>query len=492
MFKNYFLLGGILGLISAPSMAEESPKNLMIKSTSDLEVEQPEKDQANEDKDEISSDLNKPINLRLVSAQTNSDSSAASTDAAAPAPDAAAPAPKPSILNRPQLTGDWGGMRTKLAEKGFYFEFRQSNFYQGVASGGVSTGGAYTGLMDYIVNVDAHKLGLWEGLAFNVHATTRWGHDILANAGGLTLPNTATLYPLPGDYHGTNITGIMAVQTLFKGKAQILVGKLNVVDLVSGVFPDTLDYGQKGFLNPLSTLVSLPVFRWVGISVWGAGGWLIKDGMASTGLIMVGQRNVTNTLSLKGSFSEGVGFLGFHRFTFEIGGNPGYVLLLGGLSTKEFPSLDPSDWLIIPGAGLQDTAPKKPWNIGAYFYQVLWQEGGKSPRKTQLMLGATAGNDNPNFSGLSLFAKVEAFGPFASRPNDRAGIAVWYSTISGNLKNLVAVGDIFLRDYWGFEVYYNIEITPAIYLTPDLQIIRNENVGDKIAIIPGVRLVLEF
>ena len=47
------------------------------------------------------------------------------------------------------------------------------------------------------------------------------GEDISSAAGSLTIPNTGMLYPLPGDYHGTNITGLMATQALFDGKADI-------------------------------------------------------------------------------------------------------------------------------------------------------------------------------------------------------------------------------------------------------------------------------
>ena len=77
------------------------------------------------------------------------------------------------IWTRDKLTGDWWGLRNDLAEFGVGIDLRLSQYYQNVASGGVNQNGEYGGTMDYRLNADAHKLGLWEGLAFNVHARTR-------------------------------------------------------------------------------------------------------------------------------------------------------------------------------------------------------------------------------------------------------------------------------------------------------------------------------
>ena len=51
---------------------------------------------------------------------------------------------------------------------------------------------------------------------------------------------------------------------------------------------------------------------------------------------------------------------------------------------------------------------------------------------------------------------------------------------------------VYLRDAWGFEIYYSIALNKWLHLTPDLQFVMNENVGDDIAIIPGIRLVMDF
>ena len=72
------------------------------------------------------------------------------------------------------------------------------------------------------------------------------------------------------------------------------------------------------------------------------------------------------------------------------------------------------------------------------------------------------------------------------------GVSGWVNGLSENFISDVSPV-IAIRDYtWGVELYYNYQINPWLHLTPDLQFVQNENVGDDIAIIPGIRLVIDF
>jgi hypothetical protein len=106
-------------------------------------------------------------------------------------------------------------------------------------------------------------------------------------------------------------------------------------------------------------------------------------------------------------------------------------------------------------------------------------------------MGGTVGPDNPQFAQYNFFASVEAFGLIESRPHDRMGVAGWWNGLSSNFKNLVRpVVD--LRNTWGFECYYNFAISKSTHLSADLQLIENERERDNLALIPGVRLVIDF
>ena len=137
------------------------------------------------------------------------------------------------------------------------------------------------------------------------------------------------------------------------------------------------------------------------------------------------------------------------------------------------------------------TDTDEPWDIALYISQVLWQAEDDPSRKATILIGGTVGPDDPQFAQYNFFTSVEAFGPMASRPHDRMGVSFWYNWLANNYKQLVRPV-VNLRDFYGFEVYYNIAINKWLHLTPDLQVLKNERSGDDFAIIPGIRAVIDF
>jgi porin len=397
------------------------------------------------------------------------------------------------VWNRDLFTDDWGGMRTYLHDHGIDIDLRLSQYGQGVASGGVNQNGEYGGSMDYRVNADLEKLfGLWKGLSFNMHARTRFGKDVNADAGALVLPNAGLMLPLPGDYSGTNITGLTVTQSLFDGRADVFFGKLDVIDLVTGFFPQ-IGYGQEGFWNINALVSAMPWFGSVqGLSLWGGGAWTVKNEMVQGGVIFAGTENVTTSWDFSPSFQDGVFMAGFYRFFWDVSDMPGYFLVFAGGSTKYQASNDPNDFINIPGQSPVSTDRKRPWDFAAYVYQVFWQAEKDPSRKAAFFIGGTGGPDNPQFSNWNLFATIEMFGLMASRPSDRMGVAGWVNGLSENFTDLVSPVAA-IRDYtWGVELYYSVELSQWLHLTPDLQLVKNQNEGDDLAVIPGIRLVMDF
>jgi porin len=415
-----------------------------------------------------------------------------------------------SIWARDKLLDDVGGVRSGLGAHGISFDLRLSQYYQGVTSGGVDKNAEYGGTMDYRATADLHKLlGTWEGLSVEMHARTRFGNDILADAGGLTIPNAGLLMPLPGNYGGTDVTGLLINQTFAVGEDHLglfSIGKLDVIDAVGLFFP-TVNAGQEGFWNVNALVSALPWFGAVdGLSLYG--GWLATINkeyqIGQTGLLVTGTKNVTTTWrSIHDSFDEGVWIAAFHRFLWKMDDKPGYLMIFGGFSTRDQPSNDPNDFVIKPGViasnatttligpTIVDTDEEKPWDIAVYVNQVFWQAAGDPTRKASVLIGGTAGPDNPQFAQYNIFTSVEAWGPMASRPHDRMGVSFWYNWLSDEFEDLVSpVAD--LQNLYGFELYYNFAITPAIHVTSDIQFIENERKRDDLAVVPGVRLVIDF
>jgi carbohydrate-selective porin OprB len=70
-------------------------------------------------------------------------------------------------------------------------------------------------------------------------------------------------------------------------------------------------------------------------------------------------------------------------------------------------------------------------------------------------------------------------------------VAGWYNWLSEDFKDLVSPVEN-LRDTYGFELYYNVELNKWLHMTPGLQLVENTTKGDDLAVIPGVRLVMDF
>jgi len=305
------------------------------------------------------------------------------------------------------------------------------------------------------------------------------------------------LMPLPGNYHDTDITGLI-VSKVFPFSdthlADITVGKLDVLDTATGFFPG-LAYGQEGFWNVNSSISALPWFGAVaGLSLYGGYGMTInkEHGIPQSGFLITGTENVTTTNGqLADSFDDGVWLAAFHRFLWKMDDKPGYFMIFGGYSTRDQVSNEPHDFFFKPGQGIENDDEEKPWDIALYFTQDLWHAEGNPNRKVVFLMGGTAGPDNPQFAQYNFFANVEGFGLIPSRPHDRMGMAGWWNGFSDNFTDLISpVADF--QDLYGFELYYNYQINKWMHLSPDIQLVQNEWKDDDMAVIFGVRLVIDL
>src|SRR5205814_3119722 len=74
-----------------------------------------------------------------------------------------------------QLTADWGGFRTSLAEHGIFFDLYSTSAYQEVASGGLKTGSSFVENIQLSINIDTGRAGLWPGGLFHFTVGSRFG-----------------------------------------------------------------------------------------------------------------------------------------------------------------------------------------------------------------------------------------------------------------------------------------------------------------------------
>jgi hypothetical protein len=118
--------------------------------------------------------------------------------ASSPAPAGLLPVPDYSadFWSRSYLTGDWGGVRTDLANKGIQIGIEWNQFVQGVSSGGVDHTTEYGATWDYTVNIDLMRMGVVPGALIRFRAESRYGDSVNLAAGPILPINTRFDFPL--------------------------------------------------------------------------------------------------------------------------------------------------------------------------------------------------------------------------------------------------------------------------------------------------------
>ena len=136
------------------------------------------------------------------------------------------------LWSRPQLTGDWLGHRSALGDRGIVFDADVTQFYQGVASGGLEQRFKYGGHGDYVLKFDLDKLSGQQGLFLQLRAEHRFGQAINLEDGSFAAPAVLANLPALGveDLILTNVVLTQALSeefVVFAGKVDTLDGDMN-------------------------------------------------------------------------------------------------------------------------------------------------------------------------------------------------------------------------------------------------------------------------
>lgn len=106
--------------------------------------------------------------------------------------------------HRDTMTGDWGGLRTELADHGIGFSATYTAEVMANVQGGIHRGASYMGLLVPKVDVDLEKLLGWEDASFRVamlqghgpSLSQGWVGDLLGVSGNDTVPPATRLRDL--------------------------------------------------------------------------------------------------------------------------------------------------------------------------------------------------------------------------------------------------------------------------------------------------------
>lgn len=399
------------------------------------------------------------------------------------------------FLTRPRLTGDWGGVRDDLGKKGVVLDVDLTTTPQVVMSGGRRTAANFWGNLDYTLNVDTQKLGLWPGGFLKISADTGFGSNVY-DASGATVPvNTAALVPAPND-RTTALTNLTFTQFL-SPKFGLAAGKIDTLDLGGTEFYGNFrtQFMNAAFNFPM-TLEQVPLSAFGGAVIVLPREDIVLSAMAldpsgtptsndlgkafSDGVLLMGNGQLTiKPFGLLGHQSVGVSWNNKQRFSL----NQDPSNLATALAQEQFPRLaDPGRALeailgrffpnlLVPAQPANRTSGS--WAFTYALDQYFWQPEGDPKRGIGLFFAFGASDGNPNPIQYSYLAGIGGKGVMPGRPDDNFGIGFartqYSSAFVPFLRQQLNLG---LQHEDAIEMYYNAAITPWLSATGDLQIVN--------------------
>ncbi len=397
------------------------------------------------------------------------------------------------FLSRPRLTGDWGGLRDELGKEGVVFDVDLLSTPLDVVSGGRSTGSDTWSNVDYTLNIDTQKLGLWPGGFLNVSVDTSFGSAIFDHAGAIVAVNTAALIPQPND-QTTALMNATFMQFLSE-KFGLMLSKFNTFAIGYQEFYGNYNtqFLNAAFAFPM-TLVQAPFSAFGGgvialpteditlsVLALGADGTATNNNVGdafSNGAFVMGSGAVTiKPFGLVGH--QNVGFSWSNKERFSLEQDPSNIALI--LLQDRFPRLgDPGPILeqilarFFPGL-LVPTVPanreSSTWSAYYAFDQYVWQPAGDPKHGIGVFFSAGTSDGNPNPIKYAFIAGLGGKG-VPGRNDDSYGVGFARTQFSSAfvpfLRERLGLG---LDHEDSFEVYYNLALTGWLNLTADLQVV---------------------
>jgi porin len=397
------------------------------------------------------------------------------------------------------MTGDWGGARKQLADKGITFGLDVTQVIQDNAHGGAHTknGFRYSGSDDLYLRLDTEKMGLWKGGGITVHAENKWGNGVNAKVGSLLPVNFDAVLPGPQECVMALSEWYMT-QVLLDGKLFLIAGKLwgaSAFEKNAFANNEHTQFLNTGFRNNPLIAPFLPY------TDLGAGAIISPTEWLSILTAVADTEGKATTTGFNTTFHGPTHTSIIHEWDFKIKpfGKPGTQRVGFVWSSMEFPQLQP----IFP---FKQTGPLMMQLLGSKAFQKI---GAMLPRETEpdnVMVYYNFDQyvyteaEDPT-QGIGVFGRfgwarqdvnpaahfysigVGGKGVLPERDKDTFGVGYYYLDLSNDLPSMY-------HSEQGVECYYNIEITPWLHVSPDVQLIMDPGGTDayETSLVWGLRM----
>ena len=426
-----------------------------------------------------------------------------------PAPDVladTAPATSSGILplpdysgdytNRSNLLGDFSGKRTEWAKKGVTFDIDYNQYFQVVTDGGIDHDSEYGGTIDYNINFDFDRMGLVPGGLLQMRAVSRYGSSVNGISGAAIPVNTDATHPTTStaDDDVTLWLPVINYTQFLSEKFAIGFGKYDTYDSANEFA------GGRGRSQWWSQNLSMPVSPALIIPYSVLGGvalFMPNPNMTSTGMVATS----TDTSDRSGFDNFDDGMFGSLSLTnkYQLSNLPGgFGIMYGYGWDGNFNEINGR--LNFDSGQLTPSTKDSTWLVAADFWQYLWVEGDSSQP-----VDSTDGRQD--LQGVGVFSRVQfadkdtnpvdyiisvgvnAKGLIPGRDNDSMGLGYSYNKLQlGRFLTALGIDDTSTV----VELFYNIELTPAVHLSLDAQVVDSALPNIDTATILGTSLQISF
>jgi porin len=398
--------------------------------------------------------------------------------------------------NRPALSGDWGGLRQRLADRGATFEIEWLQVGQGVVDGGFEERGTYVTNLDYYLKLDLTRMGVLPGALISVRAQSRFGDTVNANSGLLLPVNTYSYFPFTETIDEDVPIALTELNYLqfVTDELGLLVGKITTManrnEFAGGE-------GRTQFMN-MQLLWSAAFAQVAPYSTLAIGGAWAPSPRVSVSSFLMNTADASESSGFD-DIGEGTSWWTSADVQYRLGGLPGGVGL-GAIYAFDGEFAGVGGLYLDQGVSFSVESESSSWAVYASGWQYLLTEepvpdtidldDGRQDLEgigAFLMLGAADRDTNP--VSWSVSAGLAGKGLVRGRDRDTAGLGYFYN----RLQDPKAIrGDRLARSVQGLEAYYSIAVARSVDLSLDFQWTKSafESVDD--AIILGLRLDLRL
>jgi porin len=391
-------------------------------------------------------------------------------------------AEEPDPSHGPWLTGNWGGVRSRLFEQGLDFQFVFTSEIAYNPAGGLRPGIAYAGQGTFGLTFDLQRLIGLHDARFQMTYTSRTGQDLVANAGLDTLQLVQEVY---GRGQTVRLTQFWFQQKYLNGLFDWKVGRTSMGEDFAAFSCDFQNLTFCGS-NP-GNIVGGYIYNWP-ISQWGTRLKVALDGFGyfqagvydqneqylgypdkllpvfypgSTGVLVpaevawlpkFGENNLAGSYKLGGWYSNTMA----NDVVVDINGNS---IAISGLPAVQHRG-----------------------RYGAYlnFEQQLTKTATENPKGgLRMFLNAVQADTETSVLDRQIAVGMVYTGPFKSRPNDSVAFAAGSTHVNSRvaagqaLLNSVGLGPVSVQNSeYVFELYYTVVPVSGVYLRPNIQYVH--------------------